>query len=330
MVQKQSSPVAGVTDWTASLGGAVVIAALVLLIVGSVQGWLFDAERIGMTALICFGLAMGATTVYSPGSIRDLIRANVAGGLVGGALFVPAALVEVAPLWWFLANLLCLPVLFGFSARRIWLGHYRSGIAFGLSGMWIGITTSIGWLAPWPLWAKLSLAFVFPIYVWHAIGAIQQRRADGEWILGALFWQLVLLGLLVALGWSIATRNWWIVGTAFTAALAISAVGMKEEQKREGREEALLQERGGEVSLRDWRDVDKWNWGPVNPKLVCPHCQAAGQVRTKPIRRKSGISGAKATGAVLTGGLSLLATGLSKKETVTQVHCGNCGMTWYI
>jgi hypothetical protein len=69
-------------------------------------------------------------------------------------------------------------------------------------------------------------------------------------------------------------------------------------------------------------------WGPLNAELVCPHCTLRGHVRTKEVYRKSGISGAKATGALLTGGLSVLATGLSRKDRVTQAHCMNCGSTW--
>ena len=45
---------------------------------------------------------------------------------------------------------------------------------------------------------------------------------------------------------------------------------------------------------------------------------------------KKGISGGKATGAVLTGGLSLLATGLSRKEMVREAYCYNCKMTWQL
>ena len=66
------------------------------------------------------------------------------------------------------------------------------------------------------------------------------------------------------------------------------------------------------------------DFGPLNPKLVCPHCQTTGQVRTKPIEQKKGVSGGKATAAVPTAGVSMLATGLSRKETNTQAHCMNC------
>lgn len=69
-------------------------------------------------------------------------------------------------------------------------------------------------------------------------------------------------------------------------------------------------------------------WGPLNPVMVCPHCQVQGKIRTKPIIQKKGISGGKATAAVITGGLSVLATGLSRKENATQVFCGNCNNTW--
>jgi hypothetical protein len=63
-------------------------------------------------------------------------------------------------------------------------------------------------------------------------------------------------------------------------------------------------------------------------EIVCPHCQVRGQVVTKRVKVKRGVSGGKATGAVLTGGLSILATGLSRKEAVTRATCGNCNTTW--
>jgi len=64
-------------------------------------------------------------------------------------------------------------------------------------------------------------------------------------------------------------------------------------------------------------------------KIVCPHCQLRGGVTTKPVKLKKGISGAKATGALLTGGLSVLATGLSRKEDTTEAKCSNCGSVWH-
>jgi hypothetical protein len=63
-------------------------------------------------------------------------------------------------------------------------------------------------------------------------------------------------------------------------------------------------------------------------QLICPHCQTKGSVTTRKVTQKSGISGAKATGAILTGGLSMLATGLSRKVDVTESHCTNCNSTW--
>ena len=56
-------------------------------------------------------------------------------------------------------------------------------------------------------------------------------------------------------------------------------------------------------------------------KIVCPQCRTAGHVTTRKVKAKKGISGGKATGAVLTAGISILATGLSRKEMVTQVAC---------
>ena len=62
--------------------------------------------------------------------------------------------------------------------------------------------------------------------------------------------------------------------------------------------------------------------------LKCPHCGVSGQVTTRSVNRKQGISGGKATGAVLTGGASLFATGLSRKQSMTRMSCGNCGTGW--
>jgi hypothetical protein len=75
-------------------------------------------------------------------------------------------------------------------------------------------------------------------------------------------------------------------------------------------------------------DKNDLEYGVLNPKLVCPHCQTAGNVRAKTVKLKKGISGGKVTGAILTGGLSMLATGLSRKKTATQAHCDNSGSTW--
>jgi len=70
--------------------------------------------------------------------------------------------------------------------------------------------------------------------------------------------------------------------------------------------------------------------GQINSTLNCPHCQTKGKVRTQQVKVKAGISGGKATCALLTGGLSLFATGLSKKQMVTQLHCDNCGIGWQV
>ncbi len=66
----------------------------------------------------------------------------------------------------------------------------------------------------------------------------------------------------------------------------------------------------------------------LKPKVVCKFCNTAGQVLVTLAERKRGVSGGKATGAILTGGLSLFLTGLSRKETVSRLNCKNCGMNW--
>lgn len=82
---------------------------------------------------------------------------------------------------------------------------------------------------------------------------------------------------------------------------------------------------------RQERDVEagrSLRWGQVNAALVCPHCHEKGHVRSTHIQRKGGVSGRKATAALLTGGASLIAVGLSRKESLTQAHCDHCGSTW--
>ena len=71
------------------------------------------------------------------------------------------------------------------------------------------------------------------------------------------------------------------------------------------------------------------NSGP-NAMLLCPHCQTRGRVRTREVEQKVGISGSKVTGALFTGGFSLLATGLSRKERRTELHCTACEMKWLV
>jgi len=68
-----------------------------------------------------------------------------------------------------------------------------------------------------------------------------------------------------------------------------------------------------------------------NPKLICcPHCQTRGAVTASDVVQKVGISGAKVTAALFTGGFSLLGTGLSRKEKRTAMSCEACGMKWLV
>lgn len=66
----------------------------------------------------------------------------------------------------------------------------------------------------------------------------------------------------------------------------------------------------------------------MSKEMICPHCHTKGSVRTRSVKRKAGISGGKATAALLTGGFSILATGLSRKNKVTEARCTNCKAKW--
>ncbi len=82
------------------------------------------------------------------------------------------------------------------------------------------------------------------------------------------------------------------------------------------------------TAIRNSRKSVKDAKAEADSRLVCPHCQQAGHVTTKQVKAKQGISGGKAAGAVLTAGLSVLATGLSRKQHVTKATCGNCRSSW--
>jgi len=75
--------------------------------------------------------------------------------------------------------------------------------------------------------------------------------------------------------------------------------------------------------------LDAMIHGPLNLHIICAQCQTQGTVHTQPIKQKVGISGGKATAAILTGGVSMLATGLSRKQKLTEAWCSKCQSTWH-
>jgi len=111
----------------------------------------------------------------------------------------------------------------------------------------------------------------------------------------------------------------WLFGSSVEAKKteAMSPDELKEYMKK--RQAAL------EASEKKWLSIQH---GELNPAMICPHCQQKGNVRTRRVTRKRGVSGGKATAAVLTAGVSLLATGLSRKEGSTEAYCGICKSTW--
>jgi hypothetical protein len=109
------------------------------------------------------------------------------------------------------------------------------------------------------------------------------------------------------------------------ACMYFKARRLKQMTPQERAQELARQK---ESAARRATSLDETQHGSANSALVCPHCQARGSVRTKAVTQKKGVSGGKATAALLTGGVSMLATGLSRKEKGTQAHCDHCGMTW--
>ena len=70
-------------------------------------------------------------------------------------------------------------------------------------------------------------------------------------------------------------------------------------------------------------------FSPQNPHMKCNHCGTIGQIITKKVDLTKGISGGKAVAGLLTGGLSILAVGISRKEEQTEARCGKCGNVWH-
>jgi hypothetical protein len=59
--------------------------------------------------------------------------------------------------------------------------------------------------------------------------------------------------------------------------------------------------------------------GERNGGMACPHCYARGFIYTQPKKVKGGTSGGRASGALLPGGIAMLAT-----------FCANCEMVWHV
>lgn len=121
----------------------------------------------------------------------------------------------------------------------------------------------------------------------------------------------LVLVVSLLLGWFVASPFFWVSGVA--AIIGMFAIDTSDiEEAKQKKEIQRLQ-----------RERDQQS------QIFCPHCQTRGHVTTRQIKRKKGISGAKATAAILTGGLTILGTGLSRKEHTTEATCSNCGSTWH-
>jgi hypothetical protein len=94
---------------------------------------------------------------------------------------------------------------------------------------------------------------------------------------------------------------------------------MAPEERAQYRQARVDYWRNREATQREEKALTEH--GPSNPWMK-------GTVRTRDVQKKKGISGAKVTAAVITSGVSVLATGLSRKEKLTQAHCENWGSDW--
>jgi len=111
------------------------------------------------------------------------------------------------------------------------------------------------------------------------------------------------------------SSTWVALGAMVIGGGLLWGLSSKEERKR-GFWYVLLQKQ----KLEQKQDRDR--------VMICPHCATKGSVSTRSVDRKKGVSGGKATAALLTSGVSLLATGLSRKEKATAASCSSCGAHW--
>ena len=85
----------------------------------------------------------------------------------------------------------------------------------------------------------------------------------------------------------------------------------------------IMTKRDDQAATEQYKQQQK-----MTRNMICPHCNTKGSVTTKQVKRKQGIHGGKATAAVLTCGISMLGTGLSRKQQMTEASCTHCGAVW--
>jgi hypothetical protein len=152
------------------------------------------------------------------------------------------------------------------------------------------------------------------------------RPIDSNTGVGGSMALIVFLAFLLLICGAIANaRKTWRNRRKMAAMTPVERQAHQEERERRKRELSIKFEKLKQDSADRRR---KFQWGQLNTAMICPHCQTRGTVRTASETRKAGVSGGKATAALLTGGTSLLLTGLSRNQQVTQAHCDNCNSTW--
>jgi len=124
----------------------------------------------------------------------------------------------------------------------------------------------------------------------------------------------------------------WFFALTFLCVMTLIVLGIpwavEEQNKVQNKVAQMSPEELSKYRKEQAERQKMTTYGTIKPQMICPHCQTKGSVRTKPVTKKTGISGGKATAALLTGGMSMLATGLSRKEGMTQAHCEKCNNTW--
>jgi hypothetical protein len=94
----------------------------------------------------------------------------------------------------------------------------------------------------------------------------------------------------------------------------------------------------------DFLDMFPGLKSPVQrPEMICPHCQAKGQITTKTVKRKAGLDGGKVVGFLIGLAASFIFLGVTVailwiclgvfasftlKKKATEANCQNCKAVW--
>lgn len=104
--------------------------------------------------------------------------------------------------------------------------------------------------------------------------------------------------------------NWiWVLAFVIFVLVVAIKIGMNGARARQQKLNAMTDSERWRFLANEKEAADikrgrreEFTYGKLNAAMVCPHCNEKGKIRTMPVVKKKGVSGGKATAAILTGG----------------------------